>query len=108
MPRIANDTNALLADLQKRLERLVDTARKEGRNDALAEVRALVSGTVQARATGGAKKTARKKKRKNPWATMTKKEREDRIRKMLAGRGLKPKSERGKSSTRKRTSKTSK
>ena len=31
MPRIANTTDALLADLQNRLEKLVETARREGR-----------------------------------------------------------------------------
>jgi len=107
MPRIANETNALLADLTRRLEKLVDVARAEGRADALEEVRALVGGT----ATGGAKrgrprkaaaattqsatKKTAKKKRKNPWATMTPAQKKDRVRKMLAGRGLKPKGERG-------------
>ena len=38
MPRIANETTALLADFRRRLERLVETARKEGREEALAEV----------------------------------------------------------------------
>ena len=36
MPRIANETTAILADFRRRLERLVETARKEGREEALA------------------------------------------------------------------------
>ena len=97
---MSNDSAALLADLQKRLNDLVETARKEGREDALAEVRSLVGGAVAKRGPGRPPKAAkagkpkRKKKRKNPWATMTPKQKADRVRKMLAGRGLKPKAER--------------
>jgi len=101
MPRIANTTDALLADVQKRLAQLVEAARKEGRDEALAEIRNLVGGGAPRRgrppkaatATATAPKKP-KKKRKNPWATMTPKQKADRVRKMLAGRGLKPKSER--------------
>ena len=102
MPRIANNSDAILTDLQGRLARLVATAKQEGRDEALSQVRSLVSGGA-ATPTGKrgrkpvAAKTARKKSkkpRKNPWATMTAKQRKDRVRKMLAGRGLKPKDER--------------
>ncbi len=93
MPRIANETAAILADFQRRLERLVETARKEGREDALAEVRRLVGGGAKrGRPRQAAKKPAkRKKKRRNPWDHMTPAQRKERVRKMLAGRGLKPK-----------------
>jgi hypothetical protein len=99
MPRIANETGALIADMQKRLHKLVEVAKHEGRSEALEEVRALVGGGAVKRAgsTAAAAKTAPRKpakKRKNPWATMTPKQKADRVRKMLAGRGLKPKSER--------------
>lgn len=105
MPRIANETGALLADLEKRLARLVDVARKEGREEALAEVRALVAGgagaakpgrkTTKKAAQKAAKKTSKpRKKRKNPWDSMTPAQRKERIRKMQAGRGLKPKFDR--------------
>lgn len=48
MARIKEESAALLADLTSRLERLVAAARKEGREDALTEVRALVGGAVGA------------------------------------------------------------
>ncbi len=104
MPRIANDTAAQLADLHKRLQRLVETARTEGRNEALAEVRSLVgpderSGTSRKPGRKPSRKPAkRRKKRKTWWDTATKKQKAERIRKMQAGRGLKPKAKRKKAS----------
>ena len=99
MPRIANNTDALLKDLIARLEKLVDTARQEGREDALADVRSLVDGgaTRRGAAAGTGESKPRKKStkpRKNPWADMTPEQKQARVRKMLAGRGLKPKDER--------------
>ncbi len=97
-----NNPDALLADLTTRLERLVAQARKEGREDALAEVRQLVGGGGATTKTRGrprkaAKKPAkRKKKRKSWWDTATAKQKAERTRKMLAGRGLKPKRKRAK------------
>ncbi len=91
MPRPRSDTGAGLADLQKRLKSLVETARKEGRADALAEVRSLVGGAVAKRGPGRPRKVTkakRKKKRKNPWANLTPKERLKRINAMRRGRGL--------------------
>lgn len=103
MPRVANTADALLQDLIARLEKLVDTARKEGRDEALADVRNLVEGGGAPRGRGRkaaattaapAEKQTRKKSRKprkNPWASMTPEQKKERVRKMLAGRGLKPK-----------------
>ncbi len=100
MPRIANDTDAMIADITRRLQKLVDVARKEGRDSALEEVRAIVGGTAAKRGRPAGSKTAAKparkatkprKKRKNPWDKYTPAEREARIRKMLAGRGIKRK-----------------
>lgn len=101
MPRIANTTEAMIADIAKRLERLVEQAKKEGHEDALREVRSLVGGGQGQGGTGkerGRKlaKTARKpakpkKKRKNPWDSYTPAQKAARVKKMLAGRGLKPK-----------------
>ena len=119
MPRIANDTAALLADVQRRLERLVEIAKKEGRDEALGEVRQLVAGGGARRAGTKrrgrpkkkvAKKPAkRRKKRKSWWDTATARQRAERIRKMQAGRGLKPKRKRkpAKAKRRKATKKTS-
>ncbi len=104
MPRVANNTDALLKDLTDRLEKLVAAARKEGRENALADVRSLVDGSAPARRgrkpavvkAAAPKKTRKKssKPRKNPWATMTPEQKKARVRKMLAGRGLTPKDER--------------
>ena len=96
MPRIANETNAMIADITRRLERLVEVARKEGHDSALDDVRRLVGGAAGAKRgpkPGAAAKPARKtrKKRKNPWDKYTPEQREARIRKMLAGRGIKRK-----------------
>jgi hypothetical protein len=103
MPRVANNTDALMKDLMSRLEKLVETARKEGRDEALSEIRSLVDGGGRGRgkaAVAGGVETDRKprkkskKPRKNPWANMTPEQKKERVRKMLAGRGLKPKDER--------------
>jgi hypothetical protein len=97
-----NETNILVADLNARLERIVEIARKEGHDRALSEIRALVAGGAAVKRGPGRPRKfpaitaapARGKRRKNPWATMTAEQKADRVRKMLAGRGLKPKSER--------------
>lgn len=103
MPRIANETSAILADIQSRLEKLVEAARQEGRTDALEEVRALVGGgaALPARKPGrpkgsGSKTTAKKttkskKPRKNPWANLTPEQRLARVNAIRVGRGLPPK-----------------
>ena len=110
MPKPTTDT--LLADLTSRLTKLAEVARKEGRDDALAEIRCLIGGVGTASAAARKSKPAASKpaksgkKRKNPWASMTPKQKAERVRKMLAGRGLKPKSERkpaSKSKPRKKT-----
>ena len=107
MPRMKNETHVLIADLKARLDRIVDVAMKAGHDQALTEIRQLVGaggGPVKrgpgrppkSSYPGGVAPAPRKsgKKRKNPWANMTKEQREERVRKMLAGRGLKPKGER--------------
>ena len=97
MPRIASDSDAMLKDLTTRLKNLIAAAKREGRDEAMAEVRNLVGGTAKrgpGRPRKSTKKPAKKKKRKNPWASMTPKQKAERVRKMLAGRGLKPKAKR--------------
>jgi len=106
MPRLKNETNVLIADLKARLDRVVSVARQQGRDQALTEIRALVGGGLPVKRGPGrppkssyathAAPVARKarKKRKNPWASMTADQKADRVRKMLAGRGLKPKNDR--------------
>lgn len=112
MPRVVENTDSLLSDLTTRLERLVTVARKEGRESALAAVRSLVTGGNLGAATArpgrgrppwdgpapAKRPAARAKKararRRNPWAHMTPEQRAERVRKMLAGRGLKPRGER--------------
>ena len=112
MPRIADESSLLLADLHSRLQRVLEAAHQEGRTSALNEIRNLVGGggaTVPVRRGPGRPKGSKnapkaaaatpvdakpKKKRKNPWAGMTAEQKKERVRKMLAGRGLKPKGER--------------
>lgn len=106
MPRLKNETSVLIADLKARLDRIVAVAAQAGRDQALTEIRALVGGGLPVkRGPGRPPKSsyahapapaARKsrKRRKNPWASMTAEQKADRVRKMLAGRGLKPKGDR--------------
>jgi hypothetical protein len=102
MPRMKNETSILVADLKSRIDRIVETAVREGRTRALAEIQALVGGGLPVkRGPGRPPKSSYavapakpRRKRKNPWAAMTAEQRTDRVRKMLAGRGLKPKGER--------------
>src|SRR5262245_20474042 len=101
MPRLKNETSVLIADLKSRLDRIVTVATQAGRDQALTEIRALVGGGLPVKRGPGrppkssyapvARKT--RKRRKNPWASMTAEQKADRVRKMLAGRGLKPKSD---------------
>ncbi len=101
MPRTANTTDALLADLSNRLARLAETARKEGREEALADVRSLVSGeaTKRRKPTPRKPKAARKaakprtkskKPRKSSWAGLTPEQWLARVNAIRKGRGLPP------------------
>lgn len=109
MPRLKNETSVLIADLKSRIDRMVEIALREGHERALGQIRALVGGGAlpvkrgpgrppkSSYATGPAAAPARakpKKKRRNPWAHMSADQKAERVRKMLAGRGLKPKNER--------------
>lgn len=101
MPRLKNETSVLVADLKSRIDRIVAVAAQHGRDQALTEIRALVGGGLPVKRGPGrppkssyaAAPAPRKsgKKRRNPWASMTAEQKADRVRKMLAGRGLKPK-----------------
>ena len=113
----------LLADLQTRLKDLIEAARREGAEQALAEIRNVVSTRLDspapaakakprrtrakaappapkktrakaAKAPKAKGKTKSGKPRKNWWATATEAQKRERKRKMLAGRGLVPKDER--------------
>ena len=111
MERIAEITKSLAG----RLERLVAAAQKEGRDEALAEIRALIAGgdgEIPAPKTRGpgrpkgsknkatsdapAKAPAAKssgKRRKNPWAGLSPADRLARVNAIRKGRGLPPKEE---------------
>jgi hypothetical protein len=98
MPRMKNESSVLLADLKARLDRMVATAKHEGRDEALVQLRNVLGGAAPRRGPGRPPKSAAaaakpKRKRKNPWTSMTPEQKAERVRKMLAGRGLKPKSE---------------
>lgn len=99
MARLKEDTKTLIADLSARLAKLVEVAKKEGREAALTEVRALVGGAVNI--GGGAprrgrkpgapkaeKPAKRKGKRKNPWANLSPEARLARVNAIRKGRGL--------------------
>lgn len=106
MPRIAETSKSLAADLTTRLERLIEAARAEGRDAALAEVRSLIGGST---ATGAAPVVAKKrgrpigsknkpksdaspakatKTRKSSWAGLTPEARLARVNAIRRGRGL--------------------
>lgn len=98
MARGKKSTDDLLRDLRASMEALVAAARKEGRDEALAGLRALVepgSAGRPARAARGAGKAAKaarpKKARKNPWAGLTPEQRLERVNAIRKGKGLPPK-----------------
>ena len=103
MPRLPNETSVLVADLKSRIDRIVESAARSGREEALTQIRALVGGGLPVKrgpgrppkssyATSPAAAAPKpKKKRRNPWAHMTPEEKAERVRKLLAGRGLVPK-----------------
>lgn len=98
MPRIPNETSALVADLTTRLERLVAAARQEGRDAALSEVRTLVGGGAPSRErfprTTSAPRGLSARKvdgRRNSWAGLTPEARLARVNAIRKGKGLPPK-----------------
>ncbi len=95
MPRMKNETDALVSDLANRLERLVAAARQEGREAALAEVRSLVGGAVNLsppRPSAAAASPIRKTDgRRNSWSGMTPAARLARVNAIRRGKGLPPK-----------------
>ena len=86
--------NEVNTDLMARLERLIATARAEGRREALDEVRQLVGG-AEPREPGrlAESKPARKtgKTRRNPWEGLSPAERLAKVNALRVGRGLAPK-----------------
>ena len=98
MPRVANETSALIEDLKARLDRMADLARQEGRAEALSEIRALVGGSIPAtRGPGRPRKTAsparrtRRDGRRNSWSGLTPEARLARVNSIRKGKGLPPK-----------------
>jgi hypothetical protein len=99
MPRPKNETSALLADLQSRVAQLVETARRQGRDEALGHIRSLVGGAAPKRGPGRPRKdagaapaaparTKSGKRRKNPWAKLSPAARLARINAIRKGKGL--------------------
>jgi hypothetical protein len=98
MPRVVNDTAALIHDLKSRLERLTEVARQEGRAQALSEIRSLVGGTAPAaagpgrpRGTSTVATRAKPDGRQNSWSRMTPAARLARVNAIRKGKGLPPK-----------------
>lgn len=104
MASSGSNTDAILADIQKRLVDLVEAARQEGKEGAVDQIRGILGGSLgmpaapvkrgpgrprknplAAPAPAAAPKKA-KKPRRNPWAHLTPEERAERIRKMQEGR----------------------
>jgi hypothetical protein len=102
MPQIAGETSALLADLQARLQRLVEVARQEGRTEALGHLRSVLGSDVPVpfrRGPGRPKGSKNKpkdgavapkprKRRKNSWSGLTPEAKLARINAIRKGRGL--------------------
>jgi hypothetical protein len=101
MANMSSATSGMISDVQRRLEKLVEAARDEGREQALAEVRSLVGGgfgaasaprPVTRDATAVKQKapstTKSGKQRKNPWAGLSDADRLARVNAIRRGRGL--------------------
>jgi hypothetical protein len=102
MPRIANETSVLLADLHARLSRVVEVARQDGHDRALDEIRNLVGGAgIPVRRGPGRPRGSKNKasaavsaktdKRKNSWSGLTPEQRLKRVNAIRKGKGLPPK-----------------
>ena len=109
MARTAENTKPLSADLTARLERLVAAAQREGRDEALAEIRGLIAGggeiLIPARRGRGRPKGSKNKpktdvpakaprakqvgkKRRSSWAGLSPEARLARVNAIRKGRGL--------------------
>lgn len=100
MPRPANDIAALVADLKSRLDRLADTARSDGRAQALQSLQSVLAGGAPVRRGPGRPKGSKnrpkaakpRKARKNSWAGLSPAERLARVNAIRKGKGLPPRS----------------
>src|SRR5689334_20234097 len=106
VPRLAENTDTLTRDLAARLAKLVEIAKREGREAALADVRGLIGsggggaprrgpgrprGSKNARRPAAAKQAKSGRKRKNPWSGLTPEQKLARVNAIRKGRGLPPK-----------------
>jgi hypothetical protein len=103
MPKSVDE---LMKELSASMQRAIATARDEGRDDALAQVRMVLGGGASAgaaaaprrgpgrpkgstnKATKAVKATKSGKARKNPWAGLSDEERLTRVNAIRKGRGL--------------------
>jgi hypothetical protein len=100
MPRMTNETSALVADLHRRIDAIVAAARDSGRSEALAQIQHLVGGGAAPvrRGPGRPPKSASaaaapakpRAKRKNSWAGLSAEARLARINAIRKGKGLAP------------------
>ena len=100
MPRLANDLTALVAQLKARLDSLAATARSEGHTAALAHLSAVLGGGAPVRRGPGRPRGSRnkpkavaakpKKRRKNPWASLSPAARLARVNAIRKGKGMPP------------------
>lgn len=93
-----SESSVLPDDIEADLRKLVHRAYEAGRQSVLEPMREAMSQVASGESSSAPSKTATKKssrkKRKNWWDTATPEQKKDRVRKMLAARGLKPKQKR--------------
>src|ERR1051325_7255126 len=105
MPRTSDETAALLAGLRVHIDSVIAAARRQGHDDAMNEIRSLVSGSApvkrgpgRPRGSKNASKSAAapaaakpvRKKRKSSWAGLTAEQRLARVNPIRKGKGAPP------------------
>ena len=104
MSRMNAETAAMLADLHRRIDQIVEAAKSQGRDEALGHIRSLVGGTAlpAKRGPGRPRKdgssaapaaAAPKQRRKNSWAGLSAADRLARVNAIRKGKGLPPRTE---------------
>ena len=104
MPRVNAETAAMLADLHRRIDQIVEAAKSQGRDEALGHIRSLVGGAgiPVKRGPGRPRKdgssapaaaAAPKKRRKSSWSGLSPAEHLARVNAIRKGKGLEPRTE---------------
>jgi hypothetical protein len=97
MARAKGGIDGLVEEFRRRVEELLEQARAEGRESALAGIRSALDGGAVKRRPGRPRKVAEEapvpttrlgKKRRNPWAGLTPEQKLERVNAIRKGRGL--------------------